>query len=227
MKIYEENFTVRYSEVDRNNTLTPISIMQYFQEIGCLHSDHVAMGLKQKAAWIIIQWKVKILSKAGWNDKITVKTWPSGIQGPYCFRDYEMYKGDELIAIGTSKWVLTDIITHKLLKITDDIVEKFTPQDKQVFSEPLVKLKPMEDYTDKKVHKITLKDIDTNQHVNNIRYIELACDMLPNDPTYIEVMYKHSSVFGEELDCYYKDEQVTIKNGDRLSAIVKFKPLET
>lgn len=222
MQVYEHDFTVRYSEVDRNNELTPISIMQYFQEIGCLHSDHVGMGLNQKAAWVIIQWKVKILSKASWNDKLTLKTWPSEVKGPYCFRDYEMYKGNELIAIGTSKWVLTDVETHKLLKITDEIEKKFPPQDKRVFSEPLVKLKPIEDYTDKKVHKVALKDIDTNQHVNNIRYIELACDMFNVEPNYIEVMYKHSTVYGEELDCYYKDGQVTMMNGDKLSAIVKF-----
>lgn len=223
MGIYEEEFTVRYSEVDRNNELTPISIMQYFQEIGCLHSDQVKMGLNQHAAWVIIQWKVKILSKANWNDKITVKTWPSGIQGPYCMRDYEMYKGEELIAIGTSKWVLTDTETHKLIKVTEDVVERFKPVDKQVFNEPIVKLKPCDNYTYKLVHNVTLKDIDTNQHVNNIKYIELAYDMLPEDTNYIEVMYKHSSVYGEELVCYYNNYEVTIKNGDKLSAIVKFK----
>ena len=223
MGIYEAEFTIRYSEVDHNNELTPISIMQYFQEIGCLHSDYVGKGLKNNAAWVIIQWKVKILGKANWNDKICVKTWPSGVQKPYCMRDYEMYRGEELIAIGTSKWVLTDTETHKLVNITDDIIETFEPVDKKVFSEPLLKLKQCEEYQDLMVHKVRFCDIDTNYHVNNIKYIELAHSMLPEETNYIEVMYKHAAMLGDTLNCYYNDGVVTIKNGEKLSTIVKFK----
>lgn len=230
MSIYQEEFKIRYSEVNKQNVISPIAIMEYLQEIGCLHSDHVGMGLNQNAAWVIIQWKVKIISKPKWNEKITVTTWPSGIQGPYCMRDYEITSGDKIVAIGTSRWVLTDISTHKLVKITEDVVKKFKPEDKQLFDEPFIKLKPLEKYTKEKEHIIIPKDIDTNQHVNNIKYIELAYEMLPNeceDINYVEVVYKHSSVLGEKLNCYYNKEDekmycVTIKNEGQVSAIVKF-----
>lgn len=223
MGIYEKEFIIRYSEVDRNNEITPISVMEYFQEIGCLHSDEVKMGLNQNAAWVIIQWKAKILSKVQWNDHIVIRTWPSGIQGPYCMRDYEMYKGDQLVAIGTSKWVLTDLNTHKLIKPNEEVAERFQPIDKKVFSTQFAKLKPCETFEKEMVHEITLRDIDTNQHVNNIKYIELAYNMLEEETDYIEVMYKHSSVFGEKLNCLYNNHEVTIKNDDKISAIVKFK----
>lgn len=223
MGMYDAEFTVRYSEVNQKNELTPISVMQYFQEIGCLHSDYVGMGLKHNAAWVIIQWKVKILGKANWNDKILVRTWPSGIQGPYCMRDYEMYKGEELIAIGTSKWVLTDIKTHKLLRITDEIAKIFEPVDKQVFSEPMTKLNPCEEYTDLIVYNVKLSDIDTNDHVNNIKYVEIAYSMFNAETNCVEVMYKHASKLGDNLNCYNNNGLITIKNGDNLSAIVRFK----
>ena len=73
------------------------------------------------------------------------------------------------------------------------------------------------------VHKVRFCDIDTNYHVNNIKYIELAHSMLPEETNYIEVMYKHAAMLGDTLNCYYNDGVVTIKNGEKLSTIVKFK----
>ena len=223
MSVYEAEFNVRYSEVDRNNELKPISIMQYFQEIGCLHSDSIGMGMKHNAAWIVIQWKVKILAKANWNDKIVVKTWASGVQGPYCMRDYEIYRENELIAIGTSKWVLMDVETNKICRITNELFQLFNPNDKRVFNEPIEKLKPNDDYNNVITHKVILNDTDTNNHMNNIKYIELAINSIEEDINYIEVMYKHAALYGDTLKLYYNDKGVTIKNGDNISAIVKYK----
>ena len=222
MGIYEEHFRIRYSEVDLNNEITPISIMQYFQEIGCLHSNYLGMGINPHAAWIIIQWKVKIFSKVNWNDEILIKTWPSGIQGPYCFRDYEMYKGEELIAIGTSKWVLTDIVEQKILRINDDIAKKFKPVDNHVFKSEFLKMKQNENYENLEKYIVSIKEIDTNQHVNNIKYIEIAEKFYNEKINYIEVMYKHAGRLGDELDCYYNNSEVAIMNGERLCAIVRF-----
>ena len=224
MNIYEQDFIVRYSEVDKDNEITLISVVNYFQEIGCLHSDSLGVTIGGPVGWVIIQWKVKMLfTDVKWNDKIKVRTWPSGIMGPYFLRDYEMYKGDKLIAIGTSKWVLVDGNTHSLIKPDDSIKNKFSVVDKKVFNVPMDRLKPLEDFTKKIVHKVNNIDLDTNEHVNNIKYIELAYSMLCEKKNYVEVMYKHSTVFGEEIECYYNDDIITIRNRDKLSAIVKFK----
>lgn len=224
MSVYEKKFVIRYSEVDKNNEITPISVVKYFQEIGCLHSDSLGVGLEGPVGWVIIQWKVKLLSTdVKWNDEIIVKTWPSGIVGPYFLRDYEMYKADKLIAIGTSKWVLTDANTHNLMKQNDEIINKFSIVNKKTFNTSMIKLKPEEKFTKKMIHKVDFTDLDTNEHVNNIKYIELAYSMLPEKADYIEIMYKHATLLGEDIECFLNDGLVTIKNGDKLSAIVKFR----
>ena len=41
--------------------------------------------------WILLDWKIKILSRPYWNDKIVIKTWPSKADLLSCYRDFEMY----------------------------------------------------------------------------------------------------------------------------------------
>ena len=134
-----------------------------------------------------------------------------------------MYHGDELIAIGTSKWVLTDSQTHSLVKMTPEVIEMFEPTDNKVFDEPILKIKTSDEYSEIVKHNVGMSDLDTNQHVNNIRYIEIAYEIFNDYTDTIEVMYKHASVLGDVLDCYVNDGIITIKNGENLSAIVKFK----
>ena len=51
----------------------------------------------------------------------------------YTYRDFEMYdKENNLCVIGTSKWVLIDIETGKIAKITEEIYEKYQIEEKSV-----------------------------------------------------------------------------------------------
>ena len=68
-----------------------------------------------------------------------------------CARKIMPYIYDEennLCIIGTSKWVLIDIETGKIAKITEEIYEKYQIEEKSVFNiEELDKLKAPEEYS--------------------------------------------------------------------------------
>ena len=233
MSIFKADFQIRYSDVNYKNEISTATIMSFFQEMGCLHSQAVGMGLNQKQySWLLMQSKLEVYKRPTWNEQITVHTWATGKEGPYCFRDFEMYNSKkELLAIGSSKWILVEIETQKIIKMTDEISNVYEPENKKVFVEKLTKLKEPETFEMTHTCTVQRKDIDTNQHMNNIKYIELAYETLPQDIyeeadlTKIEVSYKHASKLGDTLNCYYhKDGQthyVTIKNNNEISAIVK------
>ena len=42
----------------------------------------------------------------------------------YAYRDFEIYCNDELIGIATSKWILIDIESRKILKLDEELEEK-------------------------------------------------------------------------------------------------------
>ena len=82
-------------------------------------------------------------------------------------------------------------------------------------------------------YTVQRRDIDVNHHMNNINYLNVAYEFLPDDIYFanecnnIEIMYKKGIKLGETVNCLYckKDDTnyVTIKSDDlkSLHAIVK------
>lgn len=233
---YETSFKVEYTDINSKNELTNIGFLKFLQEIGCLHSDKVGMGLYQigdnKLAWILIQWKLQVFSRPKWAETIKVKTWPTGIEGPYCLRDYEVYNDkNEKIAIASSKWVMMDVKNEKIVKPTKEVLDKFGQEPLRVFPEGLSKLKEPKDFQSTFSYKAQRRDIDTNNHVNNVKYLEIAYEALPEevynlDFTTVEITYKHSCKLGQEVIAFYtntpqNEHIITIKYNENTNAIIK------
>ena len=237
--IFEKNFEVQYLDIDENNVLKPHALLNYLQEIGCLHSNNAGLGLydvpRTRFAWIVLAWKIQIHQLPSWNENLRIITWPRNHDSFFCFRDYEVYNSqDELVACASSKWVCFNIDKKRIVKV-DESVEKLLPSgNKSIFGENFGKLKEPENYDDTFSYTILKNDIDTNHHLNNIRYLTLALEALPSsisnkDISDVEIMYKNSSHLGEEVVCLYKkindkEHMVTIKSKDLsvLHGIVKF-----
>ena len=78
------------------------------------------------------------------------------------------------------------------------------------------------------------RDIDTNNHVNNLYYLDYALEALPEEvynkfkfPN-VEIMYKHEAKLGDTLSIFYSEIEknsfvITVKDkeGKNLHAIVK------
>ena len=83
------------------------------------------------------------------------------------------------------------------------------------------------------MYKVIKRDIDINNHVHNLYYLDFAYEALPEDVyradecNNIEVMYKKQIKLADEIVCLYAKEKneniVSIKSKDKkiLHAIVK------
>ena len=78
------------------------------------------------------------------------------------------------------------------------------------------------------------RDIDTNNHVNNLYYLDYALEALPEDIymnsnfSNVEIMYKHEAKLGDTLSIFYTKSNnneivITIKDEkkEKIHAIVK------
>ena len=199
---YTHDFEVYYSDVDKNNRLKLCSLFNIFQEVGCMHSSFAHYGLNDipstHLAWLVMNWKAKIISNLpSWNEKVHVVSWSRHEDKIYAYRDYEVFDQNEnLIVKGTSKWVLVDVNTQHLHKLTDEIADAFIPETKHVFDAPLEKLKEPAESTSTFNYTVLRRDIDTNGHMNNNNYLQLALEAIPENNlslpiNTVEVMYKH------------------------------------
>ena len=150
------------------------------------------------------------------------------------YRDFEIYDENEnKLAIATTKWVLLDFDTRKIQKIPEALSQEYKSESEiSVFEEELDKLREIETEDISIKLKIRRTDIDINNHVNNLNYLDLAYEVLPehiynSDLKNVRITYKHQTAPGETVNISYIKEKgkniITIKTEDKvnLHAIVE------
>lgn len=230
MNSYSKKVTLKYSDIGIANKLNLKSLIKYLQDAAGEHSDLAGYGIsnieKTHLAWLVLNWKVKMISHPHYNEEITIKTWARSLEKVYSYRDFEILdSNNNLVAIASSKWLLVDSDTKKIKHITEDIVNSYGLNNKAVFNVNLdEKPKVPENNSLNFTYKVQRRDIDTNHHVNNLFYIDFALETIPeniylsNEFNNIEIFYKKEIKYGEIINCYYSFEDnkhiVTIKSED-------------
>lgn len=240
MDIYTKKFDITFSDIDENNKLSNKGILRIMQEIAGLHSSSLGYGLndapKTGFAWLLLNWKLRVFSRPKWEETLTVNTWSKSMNPLFAYRDIEIFDNkNNLVAVGSSKWILFDINKQSLCKIPSEVKEVFPNVDKSVFKEKFVeKLKEPENSNPIYEYTIQRRDIDTNHHVNNLNYLDYAYQALPEvvysnmNFSNVEIMYKHESKLGDTISVFYSNTEknehiITIKDkeGKKLHAIIK------
>lgn len=240
---FKREYFIGSREIGTNNTLTNYGILAFLEDIAGIHSDKVGYGVKdvaeKKKAWILMDWKLQVIKRVGFGEKIIIKTWAKTMSKPqfYTYRDFEVYnEQNELIAIATSKWVFLDIEKQRISKIDLDVLKIYNPDEKCVFGvEEIEKINIHEKFESFTEYQVKRFDIDVNRHMHNLNYLNLAYEALPEEIyntqefNNVRVTYKHQIKLGDKVKCYYscKDNihTVVIKSEDEsiVHSIVELK----
>ena len=97
-----------------------------------------------------------------------------------------------------------------MVRLTEELMDRYKPEEKFVFSEPeLDKIKIPENFITNKKYEAIRKDMDTNKHMHNLYYLDLAYEVLP-EAVYeqrpfdnVRIMYKKEITLGDIVDCNY------------------------
>ena len=217
---FEEEYTVGVKDIRLDNKATNFAILSFLEEVASSHSSTVGYGVndinEKKKVWLLMDWKLQVFERPRYGDKLLVKTWGRPIEKHifYTYRDFEVFLNGKLIAIATSRWVLFDLNTNKITKITPEILDLYKPEEQNVFQEKEIsKVKEPEMKEFKLLYEVKRKDIDVNKHMHNLNYISLAYEALP-DEIYekielnnVRVMYKHQILLGDKVKCFYSKEE--------------------
>ena len=229
MSIYERIFHVEICDIDTRNELTNYGILRMMQEIGAAHSDSLGISINHieetPYTWLLLHWKLKVFFRPTWNSELIVKTWASSSDKLYAYRDFEILtKDNKLVAQATSKWVLLNLKTFSIEKTSKEIIDIYAPTNTCIFEEPMLKLKEPKEYEFMKNYTISRSDLDVNEHANNLSYLKIANNILPDDVfknmdfRNLEIMYKKECKLGDEIVCIYSNKDnvhtVAIKSKD-------------
>lgn len=229
--IIEKEYTVKLSEIDRNNQATNKALLSYFEDVGGIHSNIAGYGIydipKTHLTWLLLEWKLQVIRRPLYNETIKVKTWSKDSIRCYAYRDFEVCdKNGNVIVKAISKWTLIDIEKGKIVRVDDSVLSKYEPElEKTVFeNEDFEKIREPENCELETEYKVRRLDIDINNHMHNLNYIDLAIEVLPeeiyttNQFDNIRISYKKEIKLGATVKCKYSHENgehiVSIKSED-------------
>lgn len=224
--IFSENVKMQLKDIGKENYIKNRAILEIFENIGTHHSDLAGYGPndieKTGVSWVLLDWKVQVLKRPRYGQNLKVNTWGRTKKRAYTYRDFEIYdEQNNLCVIATSKWALINIHTGKVVRLTDEILEKYQLEEKKVFEEEeLGKIDIPENYESEISYKIARRDIDINGHMHNLYYLDLAYEALPEEVyekrpfTNVRIQYKKEVKLGKIVKCKY-----TFQNGEHVITI--------
>ena len=227
----KQQYKIQVRDTRKNTQITNKALLGIMEDVGSLHSSQVGYGIydisKTNLTWLLLDWRLQVFSRPNCEDVITAKTWSRGIEKYYAYRDFEIYSEDgNLLAIGTSKWVLIDTKKGKVAKVDANVTEAYkTEENHKAFKDEILgKLKEPERFSNVIEYKVARRDIDIYNHMHNLYYLDLAYEALPEEVynqdefQNTRITYKREIKFGDEIKCMYQKENnkhiVVIKSKD-------------
>ena len=203
---YSFNSRVRYSETGENGKLTLPGVLNYFQDCCTFHAESVGLGgdvLKARdRAWVLSSWQVIVDEYPAMGTEIRITTAPYNFKGFMGMRNFTIETMDgKKLAWANSNWTHLAISTGIPVRLTPADTDNYILGEKLEMDYAPRKIalpkerKPKESFAVQKHH------LDTNHHVNNCQYVQMALEFLPADRQFrqIRVEYKKSAVLGDVI----------------------------
>lgn len=212
-------------DIGKNNLIKNETILELLEDAGGEHSNLVGFGAldidRTGLSWILLDWKIKVIKRPIYAEELTIKTWGRYFQKACTYRDFEIYNSKgELAIIATSKWALMDIKNRNIVRLTEEIKEKYKPENISVFEEETVeKIEIPKEFINEIKYTVGRKDIDVNNHMHNTYYLNLAYEAMPEDIynnrpyNLIRINYKKEIKLGDTVTCkyaYYNNKHIIV-----------------
>lgn len=205
--MYTLESRIRYSETDADGMLSMAGIMNYFQDCSTFHSEDSGVGVsylkKIQKAWMLSSWKIEMLRRPALGEKIIVGTWPYDIKGIYAYRNFVMLDEEKKeIVKADSIWFLCDAVTGRPMRIQEEDVSAYGSPEPKLAMKPVSRKITLPEQMEERSKIVVLPHhIDTNHHVNNAKYVEIAQEVTerPQEVRELQVEYKRAAVLGDTL----------------------------
>ena len=226
--------TIRYSEIDHHGTVTLPGIINYFQDCSTFQSEDIGEGraklAKKKRAWILSYWQVIVDRYPKMGEKITVGTFSSGFQGLFGKRNFVMKdERGQQVACAHSLWVYLDVESGRPVRPDQEEIDAYGEEPPLEMPYEGRKIVLPKETKDLPVFPVRKYHIDTNEHVNNCQYVQMALEVLPEEIQVhkLRVDYKKSAVLGDRIFPKYakEEDRVVVElcdEGGKAYAVVEF-----
>ncbi len=232
--MYSFESRIRYSESDCEGKLTMASLLNYFQDCSTFQSEDLGLGLgymkEINKVWVLSSWQIVVDRYPNMGERVQTATLPYDFRGFLGSRNFFMKTLDgEYLARANSLWSLLDVATNKPSVPTDAMREGYVVEEKIPMDYAPRKIVIPQDGVFREPIVVKKHHLDTNHHVNNGQYVDIAMDFLPENFTIrqLRAEYKMQAFLDDVFRPYVVEQKdkcvVALMNGaDKPYVVVEF-----
>lgn len=217
-RVWNEVFPVRSYDVDFEGRATLPSLCRFMQEAALKHATHLGIGVSHLRArsllWALARQRIRIHEFPRLDEEITIQTEPTGKDRIFCYRDFTILDAaNRVIGEACTVWFVMDQRDKKPQRPDSCFTIEFNDGSKITPPTKLKKL-PNPNIADlSKNLRVSYRDLDMNEHVNNVRYIEWIIDSFPlgfirdHSLQELEINYLAEALYNHEISIGSEDKQ--------------------
>lgn len=206
--MYEFTSKVRYSEIGDDGKMKLSAVAARMQDACVFHAEAIGRGpaiwKKEHCGWMILSWQILVHGLPSFAQSVTTRTWAWRFRKIESDRNIVMETEDgRVLAEANTRWIYFSMDKAAPIPIPKADVDGYGVEralDTFVYSPRKIAL-PKESGEFHEPFRIVRTNIDTNHHVNNLQYIDMALAYLPEDSEVKElrVEYMRQVKLGEVL----------------------------
>ncbi len=185
---YTEKRIVSCYEANANHLLRPAALLDIMQEAAGRNASELGFGyenmIESNTAWVLSRIKVVFHKYPKWRDEVTLKTWHKGANRIFYLRDFQLEDAvGDVVVSATTSWLIIDLASRRMVR-NSTLAENFDNSSLgNAIAEQAEKITLPKGVEPELVHthNVVWSDIDTNGHVNNVKYVVWALDVLDYD----------------------------------------------
>ena len=215
--VFDKNYELRYFEMNRYGVASPTTILTLLEETAAEHCHEIDYSLykleRQNIGWVLVSGAFDMIRYPKYKENIVIRTWLSKYTMVKGYRENIIFDDSGKI-IGKAKgiWVFYDIEKRKPVPIIDQIKAKWGLNPEISQEVDLDPIKDLNDSNHQMEYDILKSDVDSNKHVNNIKYLHWLIESLPDDILdncilkRINARFFSEGKFGEKIRVYKNNE---------------------
>lgn len=218
-KKYIKSYEINYHDVNCNLKCKLSSIMNFLCDIGNCQSeelgDTIEHLLESNGAWVFYKYDIKVHKYPKYRDIITIETQSIGFKKFYAYRGYTIKDSlGNILVEAVALFFLINIEKRRPMRIPDEkyiIYGEDKNFSKEVEMEEINNIKRVDN---EKSFQIRYSDIDSNGHVNNVKYVELAIEAVPQEIVSkcnlerVKVIFEKETTYGDIVSILTEVEEV-------------------
>lgn len=208
-KVFTKEYELHYYDVDKNLRANMSTIINILSDIGTKQSEELGSGmsllLDQNMTWVFYNYHIKIFRSPVYGEKLYVSTEPTGFKKYYALRNYEIKDSNgNVIVSANAIFLLINIEKRRMMRIPEEQYEIYGVDGDLKGDFKIPKLERLEEFKYEDKFKVRYTDIDSNNHVNNTKYIDWSIETLPEEIVNNYVLDEVRVTF--EKECKYGEE---------------------